>query len=66
MYVTGNQTQEVRIVAYRYTPQGIMYDLEPPQPGLRWSVAASYVQPLHGETALLRVNLMTGDAEPIE
>jgi DEAD/DEAH box helicase domain-containing protein len=66
MYVTASQTQEVEILAYRYTPQGIMYDLKSPQPGTRWAVAATCIQPLHGETALLRVNLMTGEATAAE
>ena len=64
MYLTASQSQEVEIVAYRYTPHGIMYDLKAAQPGVRWSVTAKCIQPLHGETSLLRVNLMTGDTEP--
>jgi DEAD/DEAH box helicase domain-containing protein len=66
MCVTGTEMQEVEVLGYRYTPQGIMYDLRPSQPGLRWSVAARYIQPLHGETSLLRVNLMTGESGRVD
>jgi hypothetical protein len=53
---------EVKVLAYRYTPQGLMYDLE--HPTSRWSVAAHTVRSLDGTTKTLRVNLVTGEEQP--
>jgi DEAD/DEAH box helicase domain-containing protein len=62
----GNgSTEEVKVLAYRYTPQGLMYDLESPKREVSWSVRASTVIPINGLTKLIRANLMTGQtSEP--
>ena len=57
---------EVEVVAYRYTPQGLLYELVPPAPGSKWLVKASAVQPMHGQTKTLRYNLVTGETQPLE
>jgi len=66
MYVNEDGTREVEVIGYRYTPQGLYYDLKHQQPDTRWSVPASAVQPIHEETRMIRVNLVTGETEPLE
>jgi len=56
--------KEVTVLTYRYTPKGIMYDLEHPVLQ-RWSVPANQVKPIYGETKMLRVNLVTNEAESL-
>jgi DEAD/DEAH box helicase domain-containing protein len=63
VYYADGGTQEVKVLSYRYTPQGLMYELEPEKEGVKWMVTASAVQPLYGETRLLKVNLMTGEEQ---
>lgn len=65
IYVSEAGTREVEVVAYRYTPQGLMYQLVPPEPHTKWMVAAGAVQPLYGETKIVRANLVTGEVEPL-
>lgn len=62
MFRSQSEISEVNVMAHRYTPQGFMYELASPQPGVRWTVAATQVEPLYGETAMLRVNLVTREA----
>jgi hypothetical protein len=59
----GAEPQEVTVEAWRYTPQGLVYDLASPTPGVRWTAAAATLQPIVGETTLVRVDLMTGEEE---
>jgi DEAD/DEAH box helicase domain-containing protein len=54
-------TQEVEVTDFRYTPRGIFYDLHHRSKKVRWSVPAETVQPIYGETKLVRFNLMTGE-----
>ena len=65
IYVSEVGTREVEVVTYRYTPQGLMYELTPAEPNTKWMVVASAIQPLHGETRTIRVNLITGETEPL-
>jgi hypothetical protein len=58
-------SEEVEVVTHRYTPQGLLYQLVSPQPGVTWLVAASSVMPLHGATKLLQTHLTTGETRPI-
>lgn len=49
---------------YRYTPNGLMIELEPEaDASTKWLVAATAIAPLFGRTAMLRVNLETGQEE---
>lgn len=66
IYLMESGPQEVTVRGYRYTPQGLMYELEPPTPDVKWVASANVVKPLNGESTLIRVNLITGDEEPIE
>lgn len=68
---------EVTVRGYRYTPQGLMYELEPLRASMardadgelvavppgKWLVPASSVQAINGQTRLVRVNLVTGEEE---
>ena len=68
---------EVTVRDYRYTPQGLLYELEPLRPAVardqegevvevpkgKWLVPASSVQSINGQTRLMRVNLTTGEEE---
>ncbi len=63
MFRGQSEPIEVEVLAYRYTPQGLMYELVPQQAGVKWMVAANQVEPLYGETAMVRVNLTTGETE---
>jgi DEAD/DEAH box helicase domain-containing protein len=66
VYATEAGMVEVEVMAYRYTPQGLVYELVPQVPGTRWLVKASAVQPIHGQAKMLRYNLVTGETQPIE
>jgi hypothetical protein len=57
--------REVQIVDYRYTPQGLMYQLHDEDPGVRRMVSASSVVPINGMTKMLRVDFFTGDVAPV-
>lgn len=59
----GDGARDVTILGFRYTPRGPMYDLAPERADVRWSVAATAVQAIHGVTRTQRVNLVTGDVE---
>lgn len=63
VYYADGGTEEVRVLDYRDTPQGLMYELESAKPGVKWRVAASAVQPLYGETRIMQVNLMIGEEQ---
>ncbi len=58
-------TEEVTVVDHRYTPRGVLYTLRHPDPGVKWQVEASRVTPIYGETKMVRVNLVTGEEEPL-
>jgi DEAD/DEAH box helicase domain-containing protein len=49
------ETQTVQVLGHRCTPHGLMYELAPPQARVKWLVAASQVEPLYGETVMLRL-----------
>ena len=64
MYVDNNEPKEVKIITYRYTPQGLMYELESFTQDTQWLVKANCIQPVFGETSMLEVNLVTGKTRP--
>jgi DEAD/DEAH box helicase domain-containing protein len=79
LYMSGDEPVEVTVVDFRYTPHGLMYQLEPlkeagftqtangsitPRHPMKWMVLASAVQPLAGTTAMIRHNVMTGEEAP--
>lgn len=61
MLVGANSSREVSVQSVRYTPQGLVYDLVPEQPDIRWTVPYASIQPIFGETRLARFNVVTGE-----
>lgn len=59
--MNASGTQEVEVTGFRYTPRGTVYELRHRTNGVNWSVPAMTVQPIHGETKLVRYNVMTGE-----
>jgi DEAD/DEAH box helicase domain-containing protein len=66
MFVGNSTPTEVKVLRYRYTPSGLFYDLEPPDPSARWSTRASSLTPIHGLTRKLLVNFETGEERPVD
>ncbi len=54
-------SREVRVIAFRYTPKGPMYQLESLRPGNTWMVPREAVQPISGVTLMEELNLVTGE-----
>ena len=70
MYADKAGPLEVTVKGYRYTPNGLMYDLEPIARStlaavgkVRWSVGAAQLQPINGATQFVRVNSLTGEPQ---
>ncbi len=66
IYISATGIKEVTVLSYRYTPQGIVYSLEPERGEARWSVPSSLITPYHGTTLVERYNLVTGETQPAE
>jgi hypothetical protein len=60
MLLSPEQTQEVTVRGWRYTPHGIMYDLAHTDSSVKWQVSAIHIRPINGRTVMERVDLMTG------
>lgn len=58
--------KEVNILGYRYTPQGLLYQLEHDVQKQIWLVAAKEISPIPGISKLIRVNLVTGEEIELE
>ena len=54
---------EVTVLRYLYTPQGLRYELQHSKKGVKWIVSASIVRPIYGATRMVRYNLMSGDEQ---
>jgi hypothetical protein len=65
IHVDGSDTEEITVLSYRYTPMGLLYKLEPPRPGVDWSVKAGSVVPINGVSEVEEFNLMTGETRPL-
>ncbi len=64
VHLGENGNEEVQVVTFRYTPQGLMYQLISPRSDVTWMVKASSIMPIHGVTELLETNLITGETRP--
>ncbi|HJT29525.1 MAG TPA: DEAD/DEAH box helicase [Pyrinomonadaceae bacterium] len=53
--------ESVTVLGFRYTPQGLMYELSSPKSDVSWMVKASTVVPINGVSKLVEANLMTGE-----
>jgi len=65
IHLEENGSEEVQVVTFRYTPQGLMYQLLSPRADVTWMVKASSVIPIHGVTELLEANLLTGETRQV-
>ncbi|BCT66583.1 hypothetical protein [Nitrosospira sp. NRS527] len=54
--------EEVTVLKYLYTPQGIRYSLKALREGVNWQVTAAMVHPINGVTKLERYNINTGES----
>ena len=63
IYVSEDGSREVTVIRHRFTPKGLMYDLVPEKDSVnsRWTVASRVLQPMHGFTRTILVNLVTGE-----
>lgn len=61
IFMSPSGTQEVNVTGFRFTPKGMMYELQHRTQSVTWCVLAETVQPIYGETRLMRYNLMTGE-----
>lgn len=80
MYMHADGPIEVTVLDYRYTPSGIMYELQNlkapgfqhvskdivPSAPIKWMVLAAHIQPTHGVTKMVRYNLVTGEEAPVD
>ncbi len=53
--------EEVTVLGYLYTPQGIRYSLKTDDVTVKRQVGAQMLQPIHGVTALEQYNINTGE-----
>lgn len=64
MYVEDTSTEEIEVLGFRYTPQGLMYEVGSGSLKAR-ILHAAHVKPVYGETELLEANLVTGETRPL-
>ena len=57
--------EEVTVLGYVYTPQGIRYKLKPKQDDVTWLVCAKMIHPINGVTNFEKYNVNTGETEGI-
>ena len=58
--------ETIEVKEFRYTPQGLMYQLAAPTKDVSWMVKASTVVPINGVTKLIQANLNTGETKALE
>ena len=61
MYLSDDGPRKVLVKAHRYTPHGLMYQLEPSAQVDKWMVAANALEPIFGKRKMLQTNLVTGE-----
>lgn len=61
----AHQNEEVTVLRYLYTPQGIRYVLRPPRARVEWHVLAAMVRPIPGLTRIEEYNVNTGEVRQI-
>lgn len=57
--------EEVTVLRYIYTPQGIRYTLRAAKEGVQWQVSATMIRPINGVTLLEEYNVNTGETRPV-
>ena len=58
--------EEVTVLRYLYTPQGIRYTLKAQREDVQWLVSAAMIHPIHGITKLEQYNINTGETRSNE
>jgi DEAD/DEAH box helicase domain-containing protein len=66
MYISDDGPRKVLVKGHRYTPHGLMYQLEPSAHLDKWMVAANAVEPIFGETMMIEANLVTGETRGVD
>ncbi len=61
IYTDSNGSQEVTVLGTYYTPKGLHYHLDHPQPTVRWTVPVDCVEPINGVTRTVLLDVMTGE-----
>jgi hypothetical protein len=61
IYVSEDGPRQVTVIQHLFTPKGLMYSLQPEHGQGKWMVVANALQPMHGFTKLIYVDLMTGE-----
>jgi DEAD/DEAH box helicase domain-containing protein len=56
--------EEVTVLRYLYTPQGIRYTLQSDRKGVTWQVTAAMIHPQPGATQYEQYNINTGETRP--
>ena len=57
--------EEVTVLRYIYTPQGIRYTLRAAKADVQWQVSATMIHPINGVTMLEEYNINTGETRPV-
>jgi DEAD/DEAH box helicase domain-containing protein len=55
--------EEVTVLSYVYTPQGIRYTLKGVRDDVKWQVTAAMIRPINGVSKLEQYNINTGDTK---
>jgi hypothetical protein len=66
MYLSDDGPRKVLVKGHRYTPHGLMYQLEPSPRVEKWMVAANALEPIFGETKMAQANLITGETRDLQ
>jgi DEAD/DEAH box helicase domain-containing protein len=63
--LSSGAMESVEVLGFRYTPQGLMYELSSSKKEVTWMVKAATVVPINGVTQLIEANLITGDVRDL-
>jgi hypothetical protein len=58
--------EEVFVLGYIFTPQGIRYRLKTPDNAAQWQVSAKLISPIPGKTLVEKYNINTGETRPLQ
>jgi DEAD/DEAH box helicase domain-containing protein len=61
IYTSEDGPREVSVLTHLFTPKGLMYSLQPEKENGKWMVVSDAIQPMHGATRMVYVDLMTGE-----
>lgn len=66
LLIATDGSQEVTVLRYIVTGEGVKYHLAHADPKIRWMVLSDAIEPIHGVTEMLWFNPMTGEEMPVE